>query len=64
MAPFQITLEAARVNAGMTQDDAARALHVTKQTIVNWEKGRTAPTVKKAQLISEIYGISQEYIRF
>ena len=33
----KISLKAARVNAEMTQDDVARVLHRTKQTIVNWE---------------------------
>ena len=33
----KITLKAARVNAGLTQDETAHALGKTKQTIVNWE---------------------------
>ena len=37
----KITLKAARVNAGMTQDEAAGFLGKTKQTIVNWENGVT-----------------------
>lgn len=41
MSSFQISLTAARVNAEMTQKDVAKALKVSKQTIVNWEKGKT-----------------------
>jgi DNA-binding XRE family transcriptional regulator len=35
MEQFKITLAAARVNAGMTQDDVTKALNVSKTTIVN-----------------------------
>ena len=40
MSKIQITLAAARVNAGFTQEDVAEKFKVTKQTIINWEKGR------------------------
>ena len=40
MAVFQISLAAARVNANMTQDDTAKAMKVSKTTVVNWEKGK------------------------
>lgn len=36
---LQISLAAARVNAGMTQDDVAKKMKVSKNTIVKWEKG-------------------------
>lgn len=40
MEKFKITLAAARVNAGMTQSEVAAKMHVSKNTIVNWEKGK------------------------
>lgn len=36
---FKISLAAARVNAGLTQDEVAKRMHVSKTTILNWEKG-------------------------
>ena len=48
MDDFKISIAAARVNAGLTQEDVASALHVGKQTIVSWEKGTTSPTIDKA----------------
>lgn len=36
LAEFQITLAAARVNANMTQEDTAKAMKVSKTTVVNW----------------------------
>lgn len=34
----KISLEAARVNAGLTQKELAEKLGVSNTTIVNWEK--------------------------
>lgn len=62
MEKLQITLAAARVNAGMTQDDVAKRLQVSKQTIINWEKGRTIPGIPEVEALARIYGIPQENI--
>ena len=38
---LQITLTAARVNAGFSLDEVAEKMQKSKSTIINWEKGRT-----------------------
>lgn len=55
MKKLQISLAAARVNAGMTQEDAAKALNVGKQTIVSWEKGTSEPKMSQSRALSELY---------
>ncbi|TDP59815.1 helix-turn-helix transcriptional regulator [Aminicella lysinilytica] len=62
MKDIQITLAAARVNAGLTQSQVADRLHVGKQTIVNWEKGKTEPQIKQARALSEIYNMPLDFI--
>lgn len=62
MEDLQISLAAARVNAGMTQEDVAREMHVSKQTIVNWEKGISEPTISQARALSELYRMPLRYI--
>ena len=57
MEQIQISLAAARVNAGMTQEDVAKELHVTKQTIVNWEKGKVKPNAATLFTLSNVYRI-------
>ncbi len=64
MEQFKITLAAARVNAGMTQDDVTKALNVSKTTIVNWESGKTIPATDKALALAELYRIPLELISF
>ena len=38
---MKVSLQAARVNAKLTQSDVAKRLRKNKQTIVNWENGKT-----------------------
>ena len=52
----KITLRAARVNAGLTQHEAAKRVHKSTMTIVNWEKGITTPSYADLILLSSIYG--------
>ncbi len=59
---LQISLAAARVNAGMTQEDVAREMHISKQTIVNWEKGKITPKPAQFEMMCRIYNISKDYI--
>lgn len=62
MEKVQISMAAARVNAKMTQGEAAREMNVSKNTIVNWEKGMTSPTVPQARKLASIYGIPLDFI--
>ena len=59
---FQISLEAARVNANMTQKDAASSINVNVSTISNWEKGRTAPSAEQFRRLCEVYSCPMDVI--
>jgi len=52
----KITLKAARVNAGLTQLEVAKRLRKNKQTIVNWEMGRSLPDVANFAALCSLYG--------
>ena len=45
MNEIRISLAAARVNARMTQQQVAEKMGVSKQTIINWEKGKVVPGI-------------------
>lgn len=62
MEKLQISLAAARVNAGMTQEDTAKEMHVSKQTVVNWEKGKVIPGIPEIEMLARIYKIPQDNI--
>lgn len=62
MQTFTISLAAARVNANLTQDDIAREMQVSKQTVVNWEKGRIKPKPAQFEMYCRLCNISTDYI--
>ena len=64
MSKLQISLAAARVNAKMTQTEAAKAMSVSKNTLVNWEKGTSKPSITQAKKLAAIYKIPLDYIFF
>ncbi len=64
MSKLQISLAAARVNAEMTQTEAAKAMSVSKNTLVNWEKGTSKPSITQAKELAAIYKIPLDNIFF
>lgn len=58
----QISLEAARVNAGLTQKELAEILGVSNVTVANWEKGVTEPSASQLRKISELSKIPLDFI--
>lgn len=62
LSKFQISLAAARVNAGLTQEDVAKALKIGKQTIVSWEKGNSEPKMSQSRQLSDLYNMPLDYI--
>ncbi len=54
---MQITLKAARVNAGLTQKQVAKAIGKNDMTIASWEKGKTVPDVVTLYELCKLYKI-------
>ena len=64
MSEFTITIAAARVNAKKTQEDIAKALHVSKQTVGSWENGKTSPTMDQAIRFCEFCEVPYDRVSF
>ena len=62
MEKLRISLAAARVNAGLTQEDVAKEMCISKQTVINWEKGRVIPNFATLNTLSSLYRISMDDI--
>lgn len=60
---FQITLAAARVNAGYKQIEAAKLLGVSEKTLGGYERGQTCIPGHVLQKAANLYKIPSDYIR-
>lgn len=60
---MQITLKAARVNAGLTQQQVLQATGIARSTLKRWERGETFPKVNELAVLCELYGVPIECIK-
>ena len=51
-------LKEARVASGLTQDQVAEVLLVTRQTISNWENEKSYPDIVSIVKLSDLYDVS------
>lgn len=59
---YKVTWEAARVNAGLQQQEAAKALKISKQTLGSYEKYRTFPNADMVIKMADLYKRKVDYI--
>ena len=64
MASVKITMKAARINKGYTQEQAAALLGISTQTLVNYEKGKTSPKYHTSKKMALVYGIPLDMLDF
>lgn len=51
-----------RKQAGLSQEDVAEKLSVSRQTVSKWETNQTVPELIKAKLLSQLYSVSYDYL--
>ena len=59
-----ITLKAARVNSGLSQEEAATKIGVSVYTLANYENGKTFPDVPIIKRIEDVYSVEYKDIFF
>lgn len=64
MSKISKNIKQLRTERGMTQDDLAEKLHVTRQAISSWENDRTQPDVQMLGKLREIFDVSIEELLY
>lgn len=60
----QMTLKAARVNAGLTQEKAAKEIGISVSTLKNWENGISFPKQPHIMKLCNVYNVNYDDIFF
>lgn len=60
---IKISLAAARVNAGLTQKEAAELANISKKTLSSYERGKRLPKVDVLSAICQNYGCKIDDIK-
>ena len=59
---FEEKLIQLRKARGLSQEDLADKLGVSRQAISRWEQGSTTPDMLNLKQLSELYGVSADYL--
>ena len=51
-----------RKKAGMSQDELAEQMDVSRQSVSKWEGAQSVPDLSKILKLSEIFGVSTDYL--
>ncbi len=62
MSKISRNIKKMRNASGMTQEELAVKIHVTRQTVSSWETDRTQPDLQILQSIADIFGVEPEEI--
>lgn len=55
-------IQTSRKEAGLTQEQAAELVGVSRQTISNWENEKSYPDIISVIKMSDVYGVSLDYL--
>lgn len=47
-----------RTKSGLSQDDLANRVYVTRQAVSRWETGKTVPDIETLKLLSKLFDVS------
>ena len=55
-------IEAERIKHRMSREDLAKALHVSRRTVSNWQRGATKLPLSKLLALAALWGCSTDYL--
>ena len=61
---YKVTIRAARVNVGLSQEESANRIGISKKTLGSWENGITFPPADKIPAICDLYGVPYDHLNF
>lgn len=63
VSEIEITLKAARVNAGLTQQQVEQSTGFARSTLYRWENGKGFPRIDDLTTLCNLYGVPVRCIK-
>lgn len=60
----KFTLKTARDKCGLTQEEAAKLIGISPDTLSNYERGKSYPDIPILKRIEEVYNVSYNQLIF
>lgn len=60
---MKITLEATRINAGLTQEQVREKTGIARSTLTRWECDSSSIQVRNLEALCKLYGVPMECIK-
>lgn len=64
MEKAKLSLQMARKLKGLNQDEAAKKIGISKDTLGNYERGKSYPDIPILKKIEEVYGVDYDQLIF
>lgn len=64
MNPIAANIKTLRKQKGMSQEQFAQALHVTRQTVSAWERGLSRPGLETLEAMAQVLGVEPEALLY
>lgn len=61
---MKLTLKAIRTNKNLSQEEAAKLIGISVDTLGNYERGKSFPDIPVLKRIEEVYEIKYDNINF
>lgn len=61
---MQLTLKAARINKNLTQEEVAKKVGKSKNTIQNYENGKSIPNIETGKKLATLFGLTVDDLLF
>lgn len=62
MANIAKNIKALRTAKGITQEELAERLHVTRQAISSWENGKNQPDIQTLENLAKVFDVTVEEV--
>jgi transcriptional regulator with XRE-family HTH domain len=59
---ISVKIQQLRKSKGLSQEQLAEKLEVSRQAVSKWESGTSTPDIEKLSLISELFEVSTDYL--